>query len=145
MFDLHQQNEVVRLFRALDGYYPDTVLHHCTQLFKDHLDQTYFSWMGRFDDDAVYYSRIHSPVAFLEFGFHSGGQFCDSLTLRTYNSDTEIVCLTNETPEKCHIYTINRIPNRGDYGKALVDQYRRGCNQPTFDLGRMNRSKIAHV
>jgi hypothetical protein len=32
------------------------------------------------------------------------------------------VFLTNTTPAKCHIHTINRLPNRGDYGKALLEQ-----------------------
>lgn len=34
-----------------------------------------------------------------------------------------LVFLTNTTPAKCHIHTINRIPNRGDYGRALLQQY----------------------
>ncbi|KAJ9614971.1 hypothetical protein H2200_001045 [Cladophialophora chaetospira] len=105
LFDSRQQNEIVRLFRAFNEYYPDEVLDHRTKLFKDHLHQTYFAWIGGHDDDAVYYFRIHSPVAFMEFDFHSG------------------VYLTNETPDKCHIHTINRIPNRGDYGRALIAQY----------------------
>ena len=29
------------------------------------------------------------------------------------------VFLTNTSPAKCHIHTINRLPNLGDYGKAL--------------------------
>jgi hypothetical protein len=33
-----------------------------------------------------------------------------------------IVFLTNTTPARCHIHTINRLPNRGDYGKALVEE-----------------------
>ena len=73
-FDPRQQNEVVSLFRAFNEYYPDEVLAHRTELFKKHLNQTYFGWMGRHDDDAVYYFRIHSPVAFMEFDFHSGGK-----------------------------------------------------------------------
>jgi hypothetical protein len=107
LFDLHQQNKLVRLFRAFNEYYPADVLDHRTQLFKKHLNQTYFAWIGSFDDDSVYYFRIHSPVAFMEFDFHSG------------------VYLTNNTPDKCHIHTINRIPNGGDYGRALVSQFRR--------------------
>jgi hypothetical protein len=107
LFDLHQQNELVRLFRAFNEYYPPDVLDHRTQLFKKHLDQTYFAWIGGFDNDAVYYFRIHSPVAFMEFDFHSG------------------VYLTNKEPDKCHIHTINRIPNGGDYGRTLVSQFQR--------------------
>ena len=32
------------------------------------------------------------------------------------------VFLTNTTPARCHIHTVNRLPNRGDYGKALLEQ-----------------------
>ena len=96
LFDLHDQDKIVQLFRAFNEYYPDEVLRHRTQLFRDHLNETYFAWMGQCDDDAVYYFRIHSPVAFMEFDFHSGGEditmggICafqsDLLTLRQYIS-----------------------------------------------------------
>jgi hypothetical protein len=33
---------------------------------------------------------------------------------------TAIVFLTNTSPAKCHIHTVNRLPNQGDYGKALI-------------------------
>ncbi|KAJ7793787.1 hypothetical protein B0H14DRAFT_3559090, partial [Mycena olivaceomarginata] len=52
------------------------------------------------------YFRLHSPVAFCELDFHCG------------------IFLTNTSPAKCHIHTINRLPNIGDYGKALLKQYR---------------------
>jgi hypothetical protein len=32
------------------------------------------------------------------------------------------VFLTNTSPARCHIHTVNRLPNRGDYGKALLEQ-----------------------
>jgi hypothetical protein len=35
------------------------------------------------------------------------------------------VFLTNTSPAKCHIHTVNRLPNCEDYGKALVAQWRR--------------------
>jgi hypothetical protein len=36
-----------------------------------------------------------------------------------------IVFLTNTSPAKCHIHTINRLPNCEDYGKALIAQWER--------------------
>jgi hypothetical protein len=33
-----------------------------------------------------------------------------------------VVFLTNTTPARCHIHTTNRLPNRGDYGRALLEQ-----------------------
>lgn len=35
------------------------------------------------------------------------------------------VFLTNTSPAKCHIHTVNRLPNCKDYGKALISQWRR--------------------
>ena len=34
---------------------------------KKHLSETYFSWIGAIDDEAVFYYRIHSPVILIEF------------------------------------------------------------------------------
>ena len=34
---------------------------------KDHLSETYFSWIGATDADAVFYFRIQSPVIYIEF------------------------------------------------------------------------------
>jgi Protein of unknown function (DUF3500) len=106
----------VQLFRAFNEYYPAQVLEHRVATFVAHLDETHFAWIGGFEDDDAYYFRIHSPVALMEFDFHSG------------------VYLTNENPAKCHIHTINRIPNRGDYGRTLLDQYRRGLGSQSLDF-----------
>jgi hypothetical protein len=97
------------------------VLQHRLALFKKHLDETYFSWIGEFGDEDPYYYRIHSPVAFMELDFHCGSKLlillpCGPRIL------TLIVFLTNTTPARCHIHTVNRLPNRADYGKALIEQ-----------------------
>lgn len=106
-FNQQQQDLVVSLFDTFNEYYPQAVLEHRRELFKCYLHQTYFAWIGGIGEEELYYFRIHSPVAFMEFDVHAG------------------VFLTNNTPEKYHIHTINRIPNRGDYGKALLDQHKR--------------------
>ncbi|KAK8237619.1 hypothetical protein HDK77DRAFT_489903 [Phyllosticta capitalensis] len=99
-----QQTQILALYRAFNEYYPASVLERRVETFKQHLDQTYFAWIGPHGDDDPYYFRIHSPVAFCEFDFHCG------------------IFLTNSSPARCHIHTINRLPNRGDYGRALVEQ-----------------------
>lgn len=63
--------------------------------------ETYFSWIGGFEDDSPFYFRIQSPVVIVEFDHHSG------------------VFLTNKEPAKFHIHTLLRTPNAGDYGMAL--------------------------
>ncbi|KAK7529146.1 uncharacterized protein J3D65DRAFT_643144 [Phyllosticta citribraziliensis] len=99
-----QQDQLLALYRAFNEYYPAPVLERRVDTFKQHLDETYFAWIGPHGDDDPYYFRIHSPVAFCEFDFHCG------------------IFLTNSSPARCHIHTINRLPNRGDYGRALVEQ-----------------------
>lgn len=68
---------------------------------KQHLDETYFSWIGGYGDEDAFYYRIQSSVIIVEFDHHSG------------------VFLSNTEPAKFHTHTIVRTPNAGDYGQAL--------------------------
>jgi len=38
----------------------------------DHLDETWFSWLGATTGDEPFYYRIHSPVVLVEFDQHAG-------------------------------------------------------------------------
>ncbi|HTE32621.1 MAG TPA: DUF3500 domain-containing protein [Chryseolinea sp.] len=74
---------------------------------KKHLDNTWFAWVGKSDDNAVFYYRIHSPVILIEFD-HQGpvgikGQ--------------------GNAPTRNHIHSIVRTPNGNDYGKDLLKQH----------------------
>jgi hypothetical protein len=62
----------------------------------------------------------------MEFDFHCGGKSSQHFTLhlRVRMLKSAAVFLTNTFPAKCHIHTINRLPNKGDYGRALLAQYR---------------------
>lgn len=73
-FSANQQEQIIKLFKSFNEYYPDSVLEHRVALFKKHLDETYFAWIGEFGDDDPYYYRIHSPVAFMELDFHCGSK-----------------------------------------------------------------------
>jgi fructose-1,6-bisphosphatase/inositol monophosphatase family enzyme len=70
-----------------------------------HLDETWFSWYGGFDDDAPFYYRLHSPVILIEFDHHPG------------------VVLDNEEPTRYHVHTVVRTPNGGDYGADLLREH----------------------
>ena len=70
-----------------------------------HLDETWFSWYGGFDDEAPFYYRVHSPVILIEFDHHPG------------------VAFDNEVPSRHHIHTVVRTPNGGDYGADLLRQH----------------------
>jgi hypothetical protein len=72
---------------------------------EDHLDDTYFAWMGGTSDDSVFYYRVHSPVVLIEFD-HQGG-----------------IALRTEGMTRNHIHTVIRTPNGNDYGKDLLRQH----------------------
>lgn len=74
---------------------------------KKHLDNTWFSWIGKTDDDAVFYYRIHSPVILIEFD-HQG-----PIGVRERSNGAT----------RNHIHTIVRTPNGNDYGKDLLAQH----------------------
>ena len=120
LFSPEQQDVIVKLFLSFNEYYPAPVLESRVTLFKKFLDKTYFAWIGEFGDEDAFYYRIHSPVAFMELDFHCGSKCLDGL-IDVKGADCKIVFLTNTSPARCHIHTVNRLPNRGDYGKALLD------------------------
>jgi fructose-1,6-bisphosphatase/inositol monophosphatase family enzyme len=70
-----------------------------------HLDETWFSWYGGFDDVEPFYYRVHSPVVLIEFDHHPG------------------VVLDNDSPTRHHVHTVVRTPNGGDYGADLLAQH----------------------
>ncbi|KIV86756.1 hypothetical protein PV11_02350 [Exophiala sideris] len=82
-------------------YLPQTAreirIKHTASFFHE----TYFSWIGGYEDTDPFYYRIQSPVILVEFDHHSG------------------VFLNNAEPAKFHIHTLLRTPNGGDYGMAL--------------------------
>ncbi|CAO1624516.1 unnamed protein product [Jaminaea pallidilutea] len=105
-FNDDQKSLVYDLLAAFNAYLPQQPLQHHLRRLREYEDQMYFAWIGHFGDDDAYYYRIHSPVTFCEFDFHCG------------------IFLTNTKPAKCHIHTVNRFPNQGDYGRALIQRYR---------------------
>ena len=74
---------------------------------REHIDETYFAWIGEDGPDAVFYYRIHSPVILIEFDHNSAV----SLPGRTDVGNPE------------HIHTVVRTPNGNDYGKDLLRQH----------------------
>lgn len=93
--------EIVELFLA---YQPDGPRAARMQAVGDHLDETYFCWIGGRGDDDPFYYRIQSPVVLIEFDHHAG------------------IFLGNPEPEKFHTHTLVRTPNGNDYGVELVRQ-----------------------
>jgi hypothetical protein len=79
-----------------------------------HLDETYFAWIGGTGADDVFYYRVHSPVILIEFDHQSG------------------VVFDNDYPTRRHIHTVVRTPNGNDYGKDLLREHYARHPHPTF-------------
>ena len=77
---------------------------------RQHLDRTWFAWIGKTDPGAVFYYRIHSPVILIEFDHNVPAN------LRHLAADPTL-------PNVEHIHTIVRTPNGNDYGKDLLRQH----------------------
>ena len=73
-----------------------------------HLDNTYFAWIGGTSTDAVFYYRIHSPVILIEFD---------------HQRPVGIPNFAPNVPTRQHIHVIVRTPNGNDYGKDLLRQH----------------------
>ncbi|WP_189321032.1 DUF3500 domain-containing protein [Streptomyces flaveus] len=69
---------------------------------RDHLDETWFSWIGGHEAGDVFYYRLQSPVLIAELDHHCG------------------VFLDYDTPKPFHIHTVLRTPHGNDYGRAYV-------------------------
>lgn len=71
----------------------------------EHLDETWFSWIGGHGPGDVFYLRIQSPVILVELDHHCG------------------VFLDYDTPQPFHIHTVMRTPHGNDYGRAWLRQW----------------------
>ncbi|MFN0304593.1 MAG: DUF3500 domain-containing protein [Burkholderiales bacterium] len=72
---------------------------------KQHLDETYFGWIGACEESSPFYYRIQSPVILIEFDHLPG------------------IVWDNKEPTRRHIHTVVRTPNGNDYGRDLLRQH----------------------
>jgi hypothetical protein len=72
---------------------------------EEHLDETWFSWIGGSVPGDVFYYRLQSPVLIAELDHHCG------------------VFLDYDIPQPFHIHTVLRTPHGNDYGRAWVRQW----------------------
>ena len=72
---------------------------------REHLDETWFSWIGGHEPGDVFYYRLQSPVLIAELDHHCG------------------VFLDYDTPQPFHVHTVLRTPHGNDYGRAWVRQW----------------------
>src|SRR5262245_23092160 len=73
---------------------------------RQHLDKTYFAWIGGTDPNGVFYYRIQSPVILIEF-----------------DHQRPVALARTPEPTRNHIHTVVRTPNGNEYGKDLLRQH----------------------
>jgi Protein of unknown function (DUF3500) len=77
---------------------------------RQHLDRTWFAWIGGTEPGSVFYYRIHSPVLLIEFDHQRPAN------LRQLAPDPDL-------PNREHVHVVVRTPNGNDYGKDLLRQH----------------------
>ena len=77
---------------------------------QQHLDRTWFAWIGGTDGASVFYYRIHSPVLLIEFDHQRPAN------LRHLAANPDL-------PNREHVHVVVRTPNGNDYGKDLLRQH----------------------
>jgi hypothetical protein len=100
-----QKRQLMDIVEAFITYLPDGPLAAKLDQVEASLDRTWWSWIGKHDEEDPFYYRIQSPVIMVEFDHHAG------------------IWLTNQESAKCHIHTVVRTPNGNDYGKDLLRQH----------------------
>ena len=100
-----QRRVLLALTSSYAGWWADGHAKVQMREVEAHLDETWFSWYGGFDDEAPFYYRVHSPVVLIEFDHHPG------------------VAFDNEVPSRHHVHTVVRTPNGGDYGADLLEEH----------------------
>jgi hypothetical protein len=77
---------------------------------RSHLDDTYFAWIGAYDENSVFYYRIHSPVILIEYDHQQ------PIAMRDPPYDPNV-------PTRNHVHVVVRTPNGNDYGKDLLREH----------------------
>ena len=107
--DDSQQRKLLDLIALYVGNMRDEHARVRMSEVEEHLDDTYFVWIGGTADDSVYYYRIHSPVIMIEFDHET------PVGLRHVYPPG--------VPYREHIHSVVRTPNGNDYGKDLLRQH----------------------
>lgn len=104
-----QRLKLLDVVRAYVGNLRDPHAAVTMDEIAQHIDETYFAWIGTAEDDSVFYYRIHSPVIMIEFD----------------HQNPVGTTMINErgVPTRDHIHTVVRTPNGNDYGKDLLAQH----------------------
>lgn len=103
------QNQQRLLLEVVEEYVGNTSSGHAKVRMNDvreHLNDTYFAWIGASGPDSVFYYRVHSPAILIEF-----------------DHQTPVALEGPKVPGRRHVHSVVRTPNGNDYGKDLLRQH----------------------
>ena len=66
-----QRDKLLDLVRVYVGNMADAHADVKMKEVEEHLDDTYFYWIGETDDDSAFYYRVHNPVVLIEYDAQS--------------------------------------------------------------------------
>ncbi|MER5527914.1 DUF3500 domain-containing protein [Streptomyces sp. NPDC002677] len=136
-----QRDKLLDLVGVYVGYMDDGHAGVRMKEVKEHLDQTYFYWLGGTKDTSAFYYRVHSPVVLIEYDAQSPLAYGTTTGGGSQPSGQPTGQMTGQptggmptgqpgggggmggpggTPTQQHIHTIIRTPNGGDYGVDLL-------------------------
>lgn len=105
-------SQKLALLDLIEAYVGNLRDPHAAVTMEDigqHINDTYFAWIGQAEDDSVFYYRVHSPVIMIEFDHQ--------------NPVGTTMINQAGVPTRDHIHTVVRTPNGNDYGKDLLAQH----------------------
>ncbi|MFG1667431.1 DUF3500 domain-containing protein [Streptomyces sp. Y7] len=110
-----QRDRLLDLVRVYVGTMADAHAEVRMREVEEHLDSTYFHWIGGTKDSSAFYYRVHSPVVLIEYDAQSPLAYGNKSS-----GEGGGMGGPGGTPTQQHIHTIVRTPNAGDYGVDLL-------------------------
>ncbi|KOU57238.1 hypothetical protein ADK57_39745 [Streptomyces sp. MMG1533] len=111
-----QRDHLLDLVRVYVGNLADAQAAVKMKEVEEHLDDTYFYWIGETEDSSAFYYRVHSPVVLIEYDAQSPIAYGN----KDGGDSGGMGGPGGGTPSQQHIHTIIRTPNGGDYGVDLL-------------------------
>lgn len=117
-----QRDKLLDLVRVYVGYMNDGHAEVKMSEVEEHLDDTYFYWIGATKDTSAFYYRVHSPVVLIEYDAQSPIAYGNKSSGTASSSSAPAGGMggMGGTPSQDHIHTIIRTPNGADYGVDLL-------------------------
>ncbi|MFD7136801.1 DUF3500 domain-containing protein [Streptomyces sp. NPDC059894] len=133
-----QQQLLLDLVEVYVGYQDEGHARVRLREIEKHLDDTYFSWIGEYEDDSAFYYRVHSPVVLIEYdaesplAYHEDEDGSSASATPSASASPSTSASPGAggpggpggTPTQQHIHTIIRTPNGNDYGVDLLKLHR---------------------